>query len=421
MDKEQQEVDFWGLIPDENACKEPTNEASANFSFTNSFKLEQILDCIKIDIPESKRENQTSQNKKVPCKIQCSLCSFKTISKSHITRHMNKKHGIEQKIEDFKCYHCDYTTRQEAHLKRHNKSKHEGLRYPCPSCDMTFSIKDSVRIHRLAVHEQIDYPCPLCEFRGKRVDSLRYHIQWKHSNNSFSCEICQYTFKTKLHLKKHISVEHAGKRYFCQFKECEHTAKDKSSIARHVREEHHNLRYVCDFCKSDFSHITTAKIHISNQHPGSANNISIEQMEKGHKCNQCNFVTTSKIRLNRHISIDHKESLEIGTISCEICLFKTKSKAHLSFHKKVQHGINPPSQFECNQCDYISKNKHHLKRHQQLKHAKNGTKFPCNFCRKNFTLKCSLSKHIKRVHKNICESQSAAVNDKSTCVKIKQE
>ena len=296
------EVDFWGLLYQNDATRTNTKKClDESFSFKNSFKLKEMVK--KIRIESSPDKVLKCQRKEETC--VCEFCGFKTISKSHLTRHMKKKHDTAPSKPRLTCDRCDYSSLNHAHIKRHEIAKHGGERFKCDSCDLTFSIKDSVARHKDIIHRNILYPCPGCDFVAKRTDSLKNHTQLKHSKLTFTCKLCGLKLKTKLQLRHHTDTDHRGIREHCKM--CDFKAKDKSSVIRHMKGDHLNLRYSCSFCHLDYSHITSLKIHISEKHQGMNPDKGITLLEKKMKfsCEDCNFRAPSKIKLNRHNQTKH--------------------------------------------------------------------------------------------------------------------
>ena len=386
------DVDFWDIlsIEDKNAL---LDDQSADFSFRNSFKLKNIMSKVDKEILETKVKEEDSKE------IACSLCSYRTKSKGHITKHLKKKHSIRPTQLLVSCNQCSYTTSQPGHLKRHVSAKHTLERFSCEYCEETFSIKHSVRIHQQSVHMQIKYPCPKCTFEGKRLESLKNHMLIKHSSSQFQCLICHLNFKAKLHLKKHMQIDHGGLRFYCKFKSCKYNAKDGSTLRHHLKVEHYNLRYLCNICRNTYSHITSAKNHISDAHPdGDVCNIEMIEKAKRFSCSECGISTSTRNVLNAHIKTEHPELLKVGDIPCSLCTLTTKSKAFMTTHLRLKHGIEPLKEFPCSICDYVAKTVDHLKRHQSLKHLKDVPREKCPFCEATFAVPWSVKKHVKNVH-----------------------
>ena len=141
------EVDFWGLLYRNDQTRTNTKKClDQSFSFKNSFKLKELVKKIRIDSSPDEVFKET---------CVCEFCGFKTISKSHLTRHMTNKHDSTPSKTKFICDLCDYSSLNQAHISRHTRAKHGGERFKCDSCDLTFSIKDSVARHKDIVNNNV--------------------------------------------------------------------------------------------------------------------------------------------------------------------------------------------------------------------------------------------------------------------------
>ena len=81
------------------------------------------------------------------------------------------------------------------------------------------------------------------------------------------------------------------------------------------------------------------------------------------------------------------------THQCQQCEFETTQKGNLQRHIKSVHD---GQKFPCPQCEYKATQKGDLKKHNKSVHA--GRKFPCPKCEYKATQKRSLQTHLKSVH-----------------------
>lgn len=84
-------------------------------------------------------------------------------------------------------------------------------------------------------------------------------------------------------------------------------------------------------------------------------------------------------------------------VSCDRCDFHTTNKHSLQRHIRT---IHEGEVFDCEveDCDFTTKRKDHLKNHRDSKHE--GIKHPCGDCGSEFYSRHSLNKHKKKIHSN---------------------
>ena len=230
---------------------------------------EKLLVSVKAKEDWSKQHILTSlgaKNRNERSELFCSICSFKTISKGHFTKHMKRKHGEDFRITIFPCDNCNYTTTQEVHLRRHKGAKHEGVKYPCKQCDQQFTTKDALRKHVENKHQGTRFPCPHCNFLSTTINHLKYHIECKHTDQSNTCDLCDFETNTKKNLKVHKSTIHEGVYFICGEVDCDYQAKDQSSLRYHMKATHDGTRLTCKICGNCYTKITTLRNHIKSKH-----------------------------------------------------------------------------------------------------------------------------------------------------------
>jgi len=79
--------------------------------------------------------------------------------------------------------------------------------------------------------------------------------------------------------------------------------------------------------------------------------------------------------------------------SCEKCEFQTSQKLRLTRHIYSTHEVVV---YDCEECDFSTKRKGHLKNHRESKHQ--GIKHQCDDCESEFVTRQSLTIHKKKHH-----------------------
>ena len=109
-------------------------------------------------------------------------------------------------------------------------------------------------------------------------------------------------------------------------------------------------------------------------------------------CQQCDYTSTTKGHLQRHIKSVH---LKLKPFNCDICDKSFAQNGDLQRHIKSVHLKQKP--FKCNQCDYTFSTNFTLQRHIKSVHLKMKP-HNCNQCDYTCSQNSMLQRHIKSVH-----------------------
>ena len=128
-------------------------------------------------------------------------------------------------------------------------------------------------------------------------------------------------------------------------------------------------------------------------------------------CSRCSLQFDKKIIFDMHLSIVHKESVEIKeeTLAfenkpnlssekikvCDIRDSKFEAKKTLNQHIASDHKDN--KSFKCDKCDHSYSNKGNLNKHVKSVHERNNS-FKCEICGYTCHQKESMSRHVASVH-----------------------
>ena len=118
--------------------------------------------------------------------------------------------------------------------------------------------------------------------------------------------------------------------------------------------------------------------------------IELNQKDKELSCDQCNFKTTVKRYLKRHIKGTHEENHQ-----CDQCVYKATSRHSLERHIQSLH---EHIKYPCNQCKFKASHQGNLRIH--IKEIHEGVKYPCNYCDLKLSQISALKKHVKNIHEN---------------------
>jgi uncharacterized C2H2 Zn-finger protein len=98
-------------------------------------------------------------------------------------------------------------------------------------------------------------------------------------------------------------------------------------------------------------------------------------MAKQFNCEICDYFTSRKGDLVRHINMKHKKLKRYG---CDLCDFLSFHYYEFLEHSKTVHLLNK-NIFKCDNCDMAYSLKKNLVRHINMKH-KNLKRFGCDLC-----------------------------------------
>nr|CAI5830851.1 unnamed protein product [Callosobruchus analis] len=275
---------------------------------------------------------------------ECTQCTFKTVKRTDLARHMLKHPEAADRCKFSVCVHCNATFKKKGKLDEHTVRKHPHL---------IASVTNKI-------HE-----CTRCAFKTVMKASLARHVM-KHpeiadSNKLIRCNHCNSTFKSKPALNDHIINRHpdfmasiSSKIHQCKY--CTYKTTWKSHFARHMlaHPETADSRKLskCIRCNTEYKHKIGLDEHILRQHPELIASVS----NKMHECTHCAFKTVFKSYLTRHM-LKHPETADRCKFSaCVHCNATFKSKPSLVDHTLRKHPDSVESNsiriYECTHCAY---------------------------------------------------------------------
>ena len=237
-----------------------------------------------------------------------------------------------------------------------------------------------------------------CDICGKISTSYKAYSSHKatHEPPKYKCEICEKYLSTKSSWNKHNQVFHNNKENH----ECSHCFKvftTKHYLDRHIRYQHERDQrkvFKCDKCEYSVVVKTNLMKHIEAMHL---------QGRTKFKCTFCDMFYVRKTSLIFHVKKVH-EGLDMKTVNCPHCEYKTARDGHLQQHINAVHlGLRP---FKCDICGKDFTQKPHLKTHSKDVHSNvKDVRFYCDLCSKYFKTNQQLSLHNLRIHSNAKQLQ----------------
>ncbi len=316
----------------------------------------------------------------------CLDCDFKGLHQE-VNQHSQQTHKLA--FHRYKCTKCVQRFKTRPLLLKHFKATH-------PEDD----IKDGniVTAGRTKIEPSNEVICHDCDASFANKDQLKSHQKRDHPKSSpYECVRCSTNFLLKENLIQHCKEVHEGDISDIEKVKCDNckevVVNDGVDMLNHYWTCHpHDLyprRLVtpCDFC--DFKDT----LHRVNEHCIKEHG----EAAKPYKCPECDKKYTRRMRLGVHFEADHSDNQNI----CEECgkVFGTRNGLvqHIGYAHKVDKK-NP--QIMCDKCEFRTTHKRYLNRHVQTMHVKEKlTK--CDHCDKTFLYNSDLEAHIQSAHRDV--------------------
>ncbi len=332
----------------------------------------------------------------------CVTCNKWFQTEQNLKQHMNTHANRERK-------ECPMCKKKVLQLQLHMKYMHtEQPMLTCDICDARVKGKIGLRIHMRYHSKGWKRPCPVCK---KECFELKRHMLLHDKDRpKYECTKCSKVFVQKENLRKH-SLTHQEKQDKTICLICKKSYVDiKEHLKMHTTEKN---RKTCPVCKHEYARTYLPKHMLSHNEKGTPT----------FSCSDCDYKSTEKGNLKRHVRYRHTEREKQA---CSIC---QKRVLNLDLHLKRKHSGKAET-ISCRMCDKIL-DKEHLKRHLEavhygrktekcplcqkkttrlrkhmLLHDKHRPRFVCNTCNKTFSMQKSLEKHMA-LHKNPDEYRKA--------------
>ena len=142
--------------------------------------------------------------------------------------------------------------------------------------------------------------------------------------------------------------------------------------------------YICDTCGVTFHEKKQLMKHYYNCHAKS-------NLVGAYSCEKCDKSFKYKSKLEEHAGVHLEQKY-----SCHTCGTKFKNQRHLNVHKKSHLLDGDAKDHTCNICFKAFKTIFNLTRHLTIHSKSVNLDFYCNQCKRNFSRKDNLQKHVKK-------------------------
>jgi len=140
--------------------------------------------------------------------------------------------------------------------------------------------------------------------------------------------------------------------------------------------------FKCGSCNYE----TTWKSHL-NRHV-----LVVHNKFKGYQCDQCSYCASNNHNLIKHVRLKHEGQNDEEM--CLLCSKKMKTRSNLKIHMRTVHSAKS---FSCTDCKHSSALRSDIRRHYANAHQKI-KKFSCKYCFYSTAFNWNMKKHYSRVH-----------------------
>ncbi|CAG9860386.1 unnamed protein product [Phyllotreta striolata] len=298
---------------------------------------------------------------------KCDLCDVKLTKSSSFVDHYNIH--LNRKLHC--CHLCGKKFRTSSHVHRHINVVHYGMKkFSCEFCHNTFSTNSAKNEHVNTHTNNRPYMCALCGKSFKQSSSLYVHKMFHDQIYRFSCTVCDKKFKRGGELKKHQVVHTCRRDYDCDV--CQKSFRLIQDLKRHKKT---HVSYSDEKGGSKLEKSSHYEA-VSPEGSSSSSDEEIQPASEFEKRNQ-----------------EYLRAVDLNTISCIACDVSFKTKTKLKHHMESLHKLKPTK--------------------VRRKKGEINAEFVCSVCKKGFTRKFDMQRHIANTHpnsKNLLETSSRKKN-----------
>ena len=375
----------------------------------NIDEFEDKAQCFMCDRKLSDKNNFW-RHVEVPHNHSCDSCEKSFVNQIEILSHSYLTHNGKGDVLFLNGkVHCPMCDREFS--EQHSAWQHISLPHPfcCDSCEKSYTLmggESGLITHTVQVHQgkanlnlmKSQTTCDKCDFELADEVTYRKHLLLPHN---FACEACDKTFTRKggdNGVISHIMANHNGTAKFREEErndtrlkfDCESCGKSsttKADLKKHM-EKYHGVQktFTCKSCGNQFNSSEKLKLHTQNFH----------DIDKKVKCFSCDKYFTNKSGRDKHYRIKHmNESIQEGSIKCEMCPEKFSNDNDLKRHISSIHSGKP---FKCQECQLEFTLRSSLDQHLSSFHIGQERTFNCDKCDKVFKHKHNLDIHLNTIH-----------------------
>lgn len=362
-------------------------------------------------------------------KRSCNLCGIALSNAHNLTPHMR----IHTGERPYKCGSCKQDFITISDLRRHGRRFNHTHDYlmrklcKCIICGKAFHniqelenhvldhIEDSDLLKveaskTLTIYESVKiivdgttgdsetYTCNICNKQLNTLSSAKSHVGEQHKEvKSLTCIFCGFTADTRSALSTHVKTHSDPIVFKCCHILCTHTTKLFKTHQRHLRdctkakelEILDAMLFSADKTKRDPPLTRFERINISLTTDGGKTVL---------KCAICQAEFDQLAMTRDHLKVAHAQVHRYVCPHCESTFLTAPSLAqHMAVHKEA----DPLRRCPVEGCNFTMVTEDDQEKHRRWHEKKTNPppkRFGCDTCGKNFELKCSLLRHMKKKH-----------------------
>lgn len=296
-----------------------------------------------------------------------------------------------------KCHDCGEMFKSKCKLRVHWKKTHMSKSFVCPICRRLFKTAKAYNKHintkggpcaefesGISVHIEGEgvnrvFHCSQCDYKSKRMLHIRTHLVTHSGQRLYRCELCNKAYSQKGTLKTHKEGVHLKGVSALGCHICGKTFHGRTRLYKHLK-THSDESYECDICKKLIKGKKALKTHMQ-RHSGI----------KSYTCEQCaaSFYTAAELCNHKR-----KHSVKVLSVKCDLCEYRTTTKYLLNRHMK--HHVSGDKPFSCKDCGKFFATFQKLTVHERIHYEKK--KYSCPLCARMFFCRRSVSKHVISKH-----------------------
>jgi len=309
---------------------------------------------------------------------------------------------IPTSVNKFKCDLCDFESLYRKSIKRHKENVHQ-VQTKAQSDEIPLT-----SINARSPSPSLSIENHVLEAGSTGTDQSKTNLGgYAFENENYKCDNCDFATKHKWNMKRHVDRVHQAVIGLVSKHVDEHkdTANDDSLVK--------------DLLVSDSSFNSENSFSLANSAPNSKsfyeekNNvmdqtsdpdgIEVNLENEKQQCDYCDFSTTHKRNLRRHVQRLHlndgiDDSKNDAVLPNNEKLVENNVKVQASSPRSVLGPKTPlPFTYTCDKCDFTSDNKWNLTRHILRVHKE--MKYPCDYCDYKAPQTYRLKEHMQKKHR----------------------
>ena len=298
--------------------------------------------------------------------IVCPLCKYQSTKKQDLVAHIRDIHV--KGLQEFICQFCDFRTTSGTAYERHNSYEHSTDRIlSCKDCNYQTTDIIVFDLHRKRHTDETAFACPFCSFSAKVEATFTDHIH-THVLGLYACKDCGFKTRYEFAFILHNQQEHLKAVPFsCEFPNCDFETFAETKLQQHQYDHlDDKTKYKCGVCTYQTTDELSFKAHVSKHTKvghekkcpfcryKSFNPSNFSRHLKNHTgeglrcCTFCQFKTTRRYVLMRHVARWHDRLNKKGDAKSSVDLIKQKNKFSRQLQNVAEHNKKMNSAIEKN-------------------------------------------------------------------------